>query len=622
MRRISLMAQKNAPLRLAFTEGELTVSAQTPDVGEASEPLPVPFAGEPFEIGFNPEFLRDGLESVGSGDVVAQAHQPAAPGPDRGRRRQRLPLPDHADPAQRLRTPCGRHPPARCATSAPTRAADVALGERPDGRPRRQRRGQDEPARGAVLRLHRALVPDERTSARSCASTRRPRAWRSHARDARRRARAERRLRSPARPSACASTARRSSGCSTSPARPLVSVFLPDRLELVKGPPALRRVAPRPARRRAVAGARRDAPRLRARRSPSATRCSARVRAGRAAAERRSARGTSSWPATALALRDDRAARGRAASAAPFADAAGELGLRGAASCATGRARSADTPEALAAELAERLRRPTSSAGSPATGRTATTSRLLRDGRELRVFGSQGEQRLALLALLLAERERPGRGARRRPAAAARRRDERARRRSRAAAARRAPAGRRAERGHDDRPRARPRARTSAGVVRLEVARRRGRARWPVARGGRGRHEAPAAAPARARRRRARRAPRAADASWPRSSASGRTRSGRSWPPRPSPPAERDGVVTVTCASAVWAQELDLMAPELVARLNAALGAARGARAAVRRDPRARHGPRGAAAPNGDVCGRFAGLSRRLQGQERPVGLL
>ncbi len=30
------MAQKNAPLRLSFTEGELTVSAQTPDVGEAS----------------------------------------------------------------------------------------------------------------------------------------------------------------------------------------------------------------------------------------------------------------------------------------------------------------------------------------------------------------------------------------------------------------------------------------------------------------------------------------------------------------------------------------------------------------------------------------------------------
>jgi DNA polymerase-3 subunit beta len=80
VRRISLMAQKNAPLRLSFAEGELTVSAQTPDVGEASEPLPVPFAGEPFEIGFNPEFLRDGLESVASEDVILKLISPLRPG--------------------------------------------------------------------------------------------------------------------------------------------------------------------------------------------------------------------------------------------------------------------------------------------------------------------------------------------------------------------------------------------------------------------------------------------------------------------------------------------------------------------------------------------------------------
>lgn len=39
-----------------------------------------------------------------------------------------------------------------------------------------------------------------------------------------------------------------------------------------------------------------------------------------------------------------------------------------------------------------------------------------------------------------------------------------------------------------------------------------------------------------------------------------------------SPTAERDGVLTVTCTAAVWAQELDLMAGELVLSLNAALG--------------------------------------------------
>jgi DNA polymerase-3 subunit beta len=80
VRRISLLAQKNAPLRLAFSDGELTVSARTPDVGEAREALPVPFQGEPLEIGFNPEFLRDGLEAVESGDVLLKLISPLRPG--------------------------------------------------------------------------------------------------------------------------------------------------------------------------------------------------------------------------------------------------------------------------------------------------------------------------------------------------------------------------------------------------------------------------------------------------------------------------------------------------------------------------------------------------------------
>jgi DNA polymerase-3 subunit beta len=80
VRRISLLAQKNAPLRLAFSEGELTVSARTPDVGEARETVPVPYRGEPLEIGFNPEFLRDGLEAVESGDVLLKLISPLRPG--------------------------------------------------------------------------------------------------------------------------------------------------------------------------------------------------------------------------------------------------------------------------------------------------------------------------------------------------------------------------------------------------------------------------------------------------------------------------------------------------------------------------------------------------------------
>jgi DNA polymerase-3 subunit beta len=80
VRRISLLAQKNAPLRLAFTPGELTVSAQTPDVGEASESLPVAFQGEPLEIGFNPDFLQDGLEAIDEGELLLKLISPLRPG--------------------------------------------------------------------------------------------------------------------------------------------------------------------------------------------------------------------------------------------------------------------------------------------------------------------------------------------------------------------------------------------------------------------------------------------------------------------------------------------------------------------------------------------------------------
>jgi predicted nucleic acid-binding Zn ribbon protein len=38
------------------------------------------------------------------------------------------------------------------------------------------------------------------------------------------------------------------------------------------------------------------------------------------------------------------------------------------------------------------------------------------------------------------------------------------------------------------------------------------------------------------------------------------------------PSAERDGVLTITCEAAVWAQELDLMAAQLIPLLNASLG--------------------------------------------------
>jgi DNA polymerase-3 subunit beta len=80
VRRVSLLAQKNVPLRLSFSDGTLLVSAQTPDIGEASEAIPVPFEGEPLDIGFNPDFLRDGLESVESDEFLLKLISPLRPG--------------------------------------------------------------------------------------------------------------------------------------------------------------------------------------------------------------------------------------------------------------------------------------------------------------------------------------------------------------------------------------------------------------------------------------------------------------------------------------------------------------------------------------------------------------
>src|SRR5213080_4935879 len=79
VRRVSLMAQRNSPLRLRFAEGDLTVSAVTQDVGEAREALPAPFNADPLEIGFNAEFLRDGLDSVDSDTIKFKLISPLRP---------------------------------------------------------------------------------------------------------------------------------------------------------------------------------------------------------------------------------------------------------------------------------------------------------------------------------------------------------------------------------------------------------------------------------------------------------------------------------------------------------------------------------------------------------------
>jgi DNA replication and repair protein RecF len=185
------------------------------------------------------------------------------------------------------------------------------------------------------------------------------------------------------------------------PGRPLVSVFLPDRLELVKGTPSLRRAhldqvvaalwPARVATRRAYAQALAQRNAL-----------LARIRSGAAA--------TASLPAWdaelarhGIALMADRVAA-TAAVAERFAERAAELGLDGDPAIAYRPRSRATDAEALAAELAERHARDLER-GFSGHGPHRDDLAFTREGRELRAYGSQGQQRLALLALLLAERE-------------------------------------------------------------------------------------------------------------------------------------------------------------------------------------------------------------------------
>jgi DNA polymerase III subunit beta len=80
VRRTSVMAHRNSPLRLRFAEGEVTVWAQTQDIGEARETLPIRFDGDPLEIGFNADFLRDGIESAQGDEMRLRLIDPLRPG--------------------------------------------------------------------------------------------------------------------------------------------------------------------------------------------------------------------------------------------------------------------------------------------------------------------------------------------------------------------------------------------------------------------------------------------------------------------------------------------------------------------------------------------------------------
>jgi DNA replication and repair protein RecF len=184
-------------------------------------------------------------------------------------------------------------------------------------------------------------------------------------------------------------------------ARPLVSVFMPERLELVKGAPAARRAhldqvvaALWPAR----AGARAAYSRALAQRNALL----GRIRAGAATPSALDA-----WDAElareGIALMEHRAEAVDGLQE-PFGRLAGQLGLPGPAEVRYRPRSAAVDAEGLAAELGER-RGADLDRGFTAHGPHRDELGLRLDGVTLRAYGSQGQQRTALLALLFAERE-------------------------------------------------------------------------------------------------------------------------------------------------------------------------------------------------------------------------
>jgi DNA replication and repair protein RecF len=183
--------------------------------------------------------------------------------------------------------------------------------------------------------------------------------------------------------------------------RPLVSVFLPDRLELIKGAPALRRAhldqfvgALWPAR----AATRRAYSQALAQRNALI----ARIRSGRGS--RASLPG---WDAQlaqhGIALMSDRR-RALDLIAEPFGRIATELGLEQEPSVSYRPRSTAADADQLAGEFSDRL---DLDLERGFTGHGPHRDDLVTEhhGHDLRAYGSQGQQRLALLALLLAERE-------------------------------------------------------------------------------------------------------------------------------------------------------------------------------------------------------------------------
>ena len=79
VKRVALVAERNTPVRLAFTEGQLVLEAGTGDEAQAVEVLEASFEGEDLQIAFNPQYLLDGLSAIDSDTARISFTSPTRP---------------------------------------------------------------------------------------------------------------------------------------------------------------------------------------------------------------------------------------------------------------------------------------------------------------------------------------------------------------------------------------------------------------------------------------------------------------------------------------------------------------------------------------------------------------
>lgn len=81
VKRVALVAERNTPIRLAFSADQVVLEAGSGDEAQASESVPAQVVGPDISIGFNPQYLIDGLSVVGAPAVhlaFTQHTRPAA----------------------------------------------------------------------------------------------------------------------------------------------------------------------------------------------------------------------------------------------------------------------------------------------------------------------------------------------------------------------------------------------------------------------------------------------------------------------------------------------------------------------------------------------------------------